>query len=257
MRFGYTEALLERYPQLVAGVILVQDLSNPSTPQELDALLRLEEKRIAEAYTTEMLSSLPSIAAWRSAYSAFGTKPSKYRSSVEGLLRRTARDGALPRVSTLVDLCNLASLRAMLPVAAFDLDRVSGDLIVDFGTGEEGYFPSARRATSLLTLARSSIAMAGKWLIPGAGTGARVTPPGPPKTPAARSSRPRRSTPGHEPESKRKSPTSGTCSADFAAVDSRAHSSTVTLPLVRTIRERPGSRSQLLRGSDLPWRCYQ
>lgn len=146
MRFGYTDALLERYPQLVAGVIVVQDLSNPSTPPELDALLRLEEKRIAETYTTEVLSSLPSIAAWRAAYSAFGTKPSKYRSSVEGLLRRTVRDGSLPRVSALVDLCNLASLRAMLPVAAFDLDRVSGNLIVDFATGGEGYFPLGEEA---------------------------------------------------------------------------------------------------------------
>ena len=138
-RFGYASALVGRYPQLVAGVLFVSGLRNSQTPPELDALLKAEESRVSSAYRTDMLSTLPSVAAWRAAYSAFGAKPSQYRSAVEALLRRAAQAGALPRLNALVDICNCVSLRVELPVAAFDLDQLQGDVTVGFATGAEKY----------------------------------------------------------------------------------------------------------------------
>lgn len=45
------------------------------------------QERIRAHTTTETLSQLPKIATWKRAYSAFGAKPKKYRSSVESLCR--------------------------------------------------------------------------------------------------------------------------------------------------------------------------
>ncbi len=66
-----------------------------------------------------------------------GSKPTQYRSAAEALLRRFRRDGDLPRVHPLVDVCNALSLAFALPVAVFDLAGVAGHLEVRPAEGGE------------------------------------------------------------------------------------------------------------------------
>lgn len=54
--------------------------------------------------------------AWREAYRGFGAKPQRTPCSVEALLKRVLRDGALPGVNAVVDLYNAVSLRFAIPV---------------------------------------------------------------------------------------------------------------------------------------------
>jgi DNA/RNA-binding domain of Phe-tRNA-synthetase-like protein len=68
-----------------------------------------------------------------------GLKPTQYRCASEALLRRFAKEGALPRIHPLVDLCNAVSLAYAVPVAAIDLGRVTGDLEVRYADGDEVY----------------------------------------------------------------------------------------------------------------------
>ncbi len=82
---------------------------------------------------------MPEIAAWRRGYSQMGLKPTKYRSAAEALLRRFKREGELPRVHPLIDLCNAMSLAFALPVAVFDLAQVDQFLEVRHARGTETY----------------------------------------------------------------------------------------------------------------------
>ena len=82
---------------------------------------------------------MPEIAAWRKVYSQMGLKPSKYRSAAEALLRRFKREDDLPRLHPLVDFCNAVSLASALPVAVFDLDKVTEYLEVRYAEGTEEY----------------------------------------------------------------------------------------------------------------------
>nr|WP_240979476.1 phenylalanine--tRNA ligase beta subunit-related protein [Streptomyces sp. HNM0574] len=84
---------------------------------------------------------MPSIAAWRAAYTECGTSASRYPCAAESLLRRVAKSGALPRINTLVDLCNAVSLRHALPVAACSLAEITGPLAVRRADGSERYLP--------------------------------------------------------------------------------------------------------------------
>jgi DNA/RNA-binding domain of Phe-tRNA-synthetase-like protein len=84
-------------------------------------------------------SDLPEVAAWRRAYAQMGMKPTQYRSAAEALLRRFRREGDLPRLHPLVDLCNAVSLAFALPVAVFDLEGVAGRLEVRHASGAERY----------------------------------------------------------------------------------------------------------------------
>jgi DNA/RNA-binding domain of Phe-tRNA-synthetase-like protein len=68
-----------------------------------------------------------------------GMKPTKYRSAAEALLRRFRREGQLPRLHPLIDLCNAISLAFALPVAVFDLAKVDQYLEVRYAKGIEQY----------------------------------------------------------------------------------------------------------------------
>jgi DNA/RNA-binding domain of Phe-tRNA-synthetase-like protein len=84
-------------------------------------------------------AELPEIQAWRRAFARMGLKPTQYRCASEALLRRFRKEGALPRIHPLVDLCNATSLAFAVPVAAFDVARIDGWLEVAHATGGERY----------------------------------------------------------------------------------------------------------------------
>src|SRR4051812_29879502 len=97
------------------------------------------------------LSQIPGLAAWRAAYKGFGIKQTRYRSSIERLVKNVLAGRSLARVNAFVDLYNAVSLAHVLPLGADDLDRVTpplafryaheGDSFVDMA--EEGDAPEA------------------------------------------------------------------------------------------------------------------
>jgi len=82
---------------------------------------------------------LPEIQAWRRAFSRMGLKPTQYRCASESLLRRFRKEGSLPQLHPLVDLCNAISLAFAIPIAVFDVNRVSRELEVRYASGDETY----------------------------------------------------------------------------------------------------------------------
>jgi DNA/RNA-binding domain of Phe-tRNA-synthetase-like protein len=106
----------------------------------VDALLQPWYQRARERLLDgQQESDLPEISAWRRAYAQMGLKPTQYRSAGEALLRRFRKEGDLPRLHPLVDLCNAVSLAFALPVAVFDLAKVTGYLEVRHARGDEQY----------------------------------------------------------------------------------------------------------------------
>jgi DNA/RNA-binding domain of Phe-tRNA-synthetase-like protein len=137
--FGYDQAALEQYPAIHGGVIHATGLENgPSAPELLEAY-RAEQSAAAERLARTPIAELPSIAAWRRAFTRFGAKPTQHRSAAEALLRRLSKTGEIPSVNRLVDLGNLISIRHSLPVAVFDLVGVHGSLTVRLATGDEPF----------------------------------------------------------------------------------------------------------------------
>lgn len=55
------------------------------------------------------------------------------------MLRRYRKDGALPPLHPLIDLCNAASLAFAIPVAVFDAAKISGVMTVRPAIGNEIY----------------------------------------------------------------------------------------------------------------------
>jgi len=75
----------------------------------------------------------------RRMYSQVGLDPTKTRPSSEALLRRVRRGESLPRINSLVDVCNWCSLEFQLPYGLYDLDHVEGPIELRLGRPGEEY----------------------------------------------------------------------------------------------------------------------
>jgi len=137
--FRYADDLLERFSSVVGGVLHGRGVSNaPSPPGVVDAYAAEQRAALGRIGSTP-LSELPSLAAWRRAFSAFGVEPTRYRSAAEALLRRLTKQGDVPSLGLLVDIGNLVSIRYALPVAVFDRRAATGATTVRFADGSERF----------------------------------------------------------------------------------------------------------------------
>jgi DNA/RNA-binding domain of Phe-tRNA-synthetase-like protein len=137
--FSYDAEIVKRFPSIVGGAIHADGLSNGPAPDALGVAFAAEQAAVRTRIGETPLSELPSIAAWRRAFRAFGVDPTAYRSAAEALLRRLTKQGSIPWINTLVDLGNLVSIRYGLPVAVFDQRSVTDGTTVRFATGTEAF----------------------------------------------------------------------------------------------------------------------
>lgn len=137
--FCYHPDIVARYPNVVGGVILAEDMANGPTPDTLREAFLAEQQTVLRRIGETPLSQIPALAAWRGAFRGFGLDPTQYRSAAEALLRRLTKKGDIPSINTLVDLGNLVSIRYALPVAVFDTRALQGAVMVHFADGSERY----------------------------------------------------------------------------------------------------------------------
>ena len=75
----------------------------------------------------------------RTMYKRVGLDPTKTRPSSEALLRRVRKGDTLPRINSMVDVCNWCSLEFQLPYGLYDADRIEGDVELRLGADDESY----------------------------------------------------------------------------------------------------------------------
>jgi len=75
----------------------------------------------------------------RTMYKRLGIDPTKVRPSSEALLRRVRKGETLPRINSLVDICNWCSLETQLPYGLYDLGKIQGDVTLRIGRAGEEY----------------------------------------------------------------------------------------------------------------------
>ncbi len=140
MHFQHSGELWRDFPALVPGVMYVEGIT-PDVPagSRADGYAAVAKSRLAESAESE----LPEIQAWRRAFTRMGLKPTQYRCASEALLRRFRKEGSLPLLHPLVDLCNAVSLAFAIPVAALDVSMITGGIEVRYATGAEEYLTFA------------------------------------------------------------------------------------------------------------------
>jgi DNA/RNA-binding domain of Phe-tRNA-synthetase-like protein len=84
------------------------------------------------------------VVAVRTMYKNVGLDPTKRRPSSEALLRRVRKGDPLPRINSMVDVCNWCSLEFQLPYGLYDAAHIDGDVVLRLGAPGESY-PGIRK----------------------------------------------------------------------------------------------------------------
>jgi DNA/RNA-binding domain of Phe-tRNA-synthetase-like protein len=75
----------------------------------------------------------------RTMYKRVGIDPTKTRPSSEALLRRVRKGDPLPRINSMVDVCNWCSFEFQLPYGLYDAAKIQGDVTLRIGRDGESY----------------------------------------------------------------------------------------------------------------------
>lgn len=136
MHFEHSGEIWHDFPELVAGVAFAGGITpGVSAGSRAAKFIAAARSRLAKGPESE----LPEIQAWRRAFSRMGLKPTQYRCASESLLRRLRKEGSLPQLHPLVEVCNAVSLAFAIPVAVFDVSKITCHIEVRYAAGDEDY----------------------------------------------------------------------------------------------------------------------
>ena len=99
---------------------------------------------LAQAEAAVRVNPPEEAAAVRTMYKRVGIDPTKRRPSSEALLRRVRKGEGLPRINSMVDVCNWCSLEFQLPYGLYDAAHLEGDVVLRLGIEGESY-PGIRK----------------------------------------------------------------------------------------------------------------
>lgn len=115
-----------------AGVLWLDGATVVDREPRLNAPLAAAEAAVRTSPPAE-------VTAVRTMYKRVGLDPTKTRPSSEALLRRVRKGDTLPRINSMVDVCNWCSLECQLPYGLYDASRIDGDVELRLGIEGESY----------------------------------------------------------------------------------------------------------------------
>jgi len=119
------------------GALVIEQTANASADARLDPPLAAAEAAVRARPPEESQ-------AVRAMYRRIGLDPTKTRPSSEALLRRVRKGDRLPRINTLVDICNWCSLEFQLPYGLYDIAALQPPVVLRMGQEGESY-PGIRK----------------------------------------------------------------------------------------------------------------
>ncbi len=129
------QAIFERFPQFIRGIILVQDIQIVEKNKRIKKPLnKIIEQRKSERFEFD---NHPYLKAWDNAHLRFGSDPQQYPPSTKSLLIRIMGGGGLPFINSVVTLFNYISIKYLVPCGGDDVSKITGNLCLGFATGEE------------------------------------------------------------------------------------------------------------------------
>ncbi len=133
------QRILDACPETRIGLINATVVNEP-TCDDLWAEIEAAADEIRQRYELLEINQRPAIAATRHLYRSLGKDPSRYRVASEALCRRLIRGLGIYRLTTLIDVVNLVSIKSGYAISGLDADRIVGDtLTMSVGTAEDIY----------------------------------------------------------------------------------------------------------------------
>lgn len=140
MKISIEPKILENFPNAKIGWLRA-NVAEAGGAVHVRALKAGLEARLGDiGISADTMMMHPDVRRWREVYSAMGVKPSKYRSSLESLLRRVFK-GDMWEVSPVVDCYDCVSALNLLPMGAHDVEKLRGGLTLRYAENGEKFYP--------------------------------------------------------------------------------------------------------------------
>jgi len=118
---------------------LIVNVTVKKADPRLEAFKEEVIRELRSSYDTESLKDEPVLRAYRDFFWQIKVDPTKTRPAAEALIRRIVAGNPLPRINTLVDAYNLASMKTEVSIAAFDEDKLHGNLTMRYAAKGERF----------------------------------------------------------------------------------------------------------------------
>ncbi len=130
-----------RYPGVLLGVGIIRDLAETPKRRILEGEIASTSQWLRQNFSLEKLKDEPNCRAYRDFYWKMNTDPTKQRPAAEALARRILHGESLPRINPIVDAYNLASLKTLIAIGAYDLANTGRALTLRFSREGELFEP--------------------------------------------------------------------------------------------------------------------
>lgn len=127
------------FPKLSICIGIINNVQVEKENEQIERLKNAGYNEVKSEYNIETLKDNLTVRAYRDFYWRLGIDPTKTRPSGEALLRRVLHGDVLPRISTVVDAYNLASMKTIIPISGFDRDRLKPPFQVRFAKNGEAF----------------------------------------------------------------------------------------------------------------------
>ena len=118
---------------------IIDDIRVEKENDQNKILKKVMYEEVRANYNVETLKDNPTVRAYRDMYWRLSIDPTKTRPSGEALLRRVLNGKDLPNISTAVDEYNMASMKTIVPLSGFDLDRLTPPFQIRFAKDNENF----------------------------------------------------------------------------------------------------------------------
>lgn len=122
-------------PNIKIGLIRAT-VENSNTNDELWAEIEQAAQEVSKEYELLAINLRPAIAGTRKLYKSLGKDPGRYRVASEQLCRRIIKGLGIYRLTTLIDVVNLVSIKSGYAISGLDADKIVGNTL-NLGVGEK------------------------------------------------------------------------------------------------------------------------
>jgi DNA/RNA-binding domain of Phe-tRNA-synthetase-like protein len=130
LSFSLDKSIIERFSEIEVHAVCVHGLRSAMGKLNDETLLQKAVTSLQkEGIDGEKLSDFPTIAAWREAYAKMHVKPSRFRSSIEALLRRALKGNSLLLPIPIVNFYNALSIMNLAPAGAYDASKLPSNTL--------------------------------------------------------------------------------------------------------------------------------
>ncbi len=141
MNFTVNNEVFDVIDDFCVGVVVAYQVDNMQPKQEIYNMLIEEMEKTYDAISDLNLKDHPLIFPYRVAMDAFGINPNKFPCSIEAMLKRIQKGGAIPSINPIVDLNNLISVRYFLPMGSHDIDALTGECSIRLSSEGDIFLP--------------------------------------------------------------------------------------------------------------------